>query len=315
MHKLYKARMHDHTTPSFSLRPLTGIRILSLALNLPGPAALLRCQEMGAQCTKLEPVAMHQAASADAMHTYSSQGYEHLHRGITVIQANLKTQEGQNTLHKALSDSDVLLTSFRPNALAKLGLDWTSLHSKYPQLNMVRIFGSTDPAHSNHAGHDLTYQAEANLVTNGQLPTSLFADMSGALMASEAVLQALFLRSQNHRGHCLDIGLAEAAQWLALPRQWGMTTPQGDVGGAHAGYRMYRCLDAWVALAALEPHFAQRVCAVAGLAQAQGTVEEMRLPSTHSAIEAFFQGKTSKEIAAMAAQSDIPLQVILSDSK
>jgi len=72
-------------------------------------------------------------------------------------------------------------------------------------------------------------------------------------------------------GHCLDVGLAQAAQWLALPRHWGMTTPGGDVGGAHAGYRMYPCADGWVALAALEPHFAQRIAQVAGLVQRDGS--------------------------------------------
>ena len=307
--------MHTFPPPSTALRPLTGVRILSLALNLPGPAALLRCKDMGAQCSKLEPIAPPNQCSADAMHTYSPSGYEQLHSGITLLQANLKTPEGQATLHRTLANTDVLLTSFRPSALEKLGIDWATLHTRYPRLNMVRIFGSTDPAACDHAGHDLTYQAEAHLVHNGQMPTSLYADMSGALMASEAVLQTLLLRAQSHHGHCIDVGLAQAAQWLALPRQWGMTTPQGDVGGAHAGYRVYRCLDAWVALAALEPHFAQRICAAAGLADCSGSADVMRVPSTHAAIEAFLLSQTSKQIAAMAAQSDIPLQVILSESK
>ena len=307
--------MHAPTTPPSTLQPLTGIRVLSVALNLPGPAALLRCKEMGAQCSKLEPLALPGQLSADAMHTYSPSGYEQLHDGIALMQANLKTPEGQATLHQALAKTDVLLTAFRPSALEKLGMGWSELQMRHPRLNMVRIFGSTDPATCDHAGHDLTYQAEAQLLQNGTMPASLYADMSGALMASEAVLQTLLLRAQNSRGHCIDIGLTQAAQWLALPRQWGMTTPQGDVGGAHAGYRIYRCLDAWVALAALEPHFAQRICAAAGLVQCSGSVDEMRAPATHAAIEGFFLGQTSKQIAAMAAQSDIPLQVILTNSK
>lgn len=299
--------------PSFSQPPfqaLQGVRVLSLALNLPGPAALLRCHQMGAQCSKLEPLAPDQHASADPMHTYSPSAYAQLHGGIARLQANLKTDAGQALLQAQLARTDVLITSFRPSALPKLGLDWPSLQAQHPRLNMVRILGSTAAAAADHPGHDLTYQAQAGLTDSGHLPASLFADMAGAVMASEAVLQTLLARAQTGRGHCLDVGLAQAAQWLALPRQWQMTTPEGDVGGAHAGYRMYRCADGWVALAALEPHFAQRLCQAIGLAPSSGSVQDMRADAMHSAIEAFFQPRSCAEISAMAARNDLPLHTI-----
>ena len=91
------------------------------------------------------------------------------------------------------------------------------------------------------------------------------ARMGAALMASEAVLQALLVRAQTGQGTLLEVALADAAAWLAQPRHWGLTTPDGDVGGAHAGYRIYPCADGRVAVAALEPHFAARLCAAAGL--------------------------------------------------
>lgn len=311
-HSLYKTAMHTstHTSPATCL-PLQGVRVLSLALNLPGPGALLRCHQMGAQCTKLEPLAAADQASADPMLHYSPQAYAQLHAGIELLQANLKSPEGQALLHARLAQTDVLLTSFRPSALSKLGLDWGHLQTLHPRLNMVRIFGSTAPGEADHAGHDLTYQAEAGLVDHGHLPASLFADMNGAVMASEAVLQTLLARAQTGQGHCVDIGLAQAAQWLAWPRTWRMTTPDGDVGGAHAGYRMYRCQNAWVALAALEPHFAQRICEAAGLHDISGSVREMRDPAVHAAIEAFMLCHTSAQIAALAAQQDIPLHLVM----
>src|SRR3954471_3039723 len=101
---------------------LHGVRILSLALNLPGPAALMRCRRMGATCTKLEP------PSGDPMGLYNPDAYRELHEGVKVLQADLKTTQGQALLHKQLADTDVLLTSFRPSALAKLGLAWKDLH-------------------------------------------------------------------------------------------------------------------------------------------------------------------------------------------
>ncbi len=308
--------MHaSHSSTNHAPRPLNGIRILSLALNLPGPAALMRCQQMGAHCSKLEPVAASDHVCADPMFSYSPQAYAQLHTGIHVLQANLKTEQGQRTLQSLLSQTDVLMTSFRPSALPRLGLDWECLHHQHPQLCMVRIVGSTIASEIDHPGHDLTYQAQAGLIHNRHMPSSLLADMAGAITATEAVMQCLLLRLQTGHGHCLDIGLAQAAQWLALPRHWKLSTIDGDVGGAHAGYRMYSCLDGWVALAALEPHFAQRLCELAGLENDDGSAAFMRAPSTHDRIASFMQTRSCSAIAAIAEQSDIPLQVIYDISK
>src|ERR1700756_2478700 len=98
------------------LQPLHNIRILSLALNLPGPAALMRCRRMGAACTKIEPPA------GDPMGLYNPDTYAQLHEGVKVLKADLKSPEGQTLLHEQLAATDILLTSFRPSGLAKLGL-------------------------------------------------------------------------------------------------------------------------------------------------------------------------------------------------
>ncbi|MDD2712168.1 MAG: CoA transferase [Simplicispira sp.] len=290
------------------LQPLHHTRILSLALNLPGPAALLRCAQMGAECTKLEPVAPDGNTSADPMAHYSPQAYAALHPGLRVLQAQLKTEAGQATLHAELARTDVLITSFRPSALTKLGLGWEALQTRYPRLSLVRIVGACG-ARADEAGHDLTYLAEAGLVTGTELPPTLYADMGGALMASEAVLQALLARAQDGRGVCIEVGLAEAAQWLALPRTWGLTLPGSDIGGAHAGYRIYPCADGRVAIAALEPHFALRLCAAAGLPTLD-TAEALRTPATHAAIADFVQMQTRAQLDALAVEKDIPLYTL-----
>ena len=77
--------------------PLASIRILSLALNLPGPAALMRCRRMGATCTKLEPPA------GDPMRHYNPGAYTELHEGITVRTVDLKTDAGQAAVHEELA--------------------------------------------------------------------------------------------------------------------------------------------------------------------------------------------------------------------
>lgn len=288
--------MHAPSSFSETFAPLAGVRVLSLALNLPGPAALMRCRAMGATCTKLEP------PSGDPMAHYNRTAYAALHEGVTVEAADLKSEAGRQRLHRALEATDVLLTSFRPSALAKLGLDWDALRARHPRLSQVAIVGAPGDR-AEEPGHDLTYLAESGLVTDTALPPTLYADMGGALLASEAVLKAALRTGASHTaGIYLEVALNAAADWLALPRTWGLTTPDGAVGGAHAGYRIYPCADGRVAVAALEPHFAARLCEAAGLASAN-----MFASGTHEAIARWIGTRTRAQLDAIARERDLPL--------
>jgi alpha-methylacyl-CoA racemase len=289
--------------------PLHGIRILSLALNLPGPAALMRCRRMGATCTKLEP------PSGDPMGHYNPAAYGELHDGVKVVQGDLKTKEGQDLVHRELARSDVLLTSFRPSALHKLGLAWKEMHARYPALSQVAIVGAPG-ARAEEPGHDLTYLADNGLVPGVELPATLYADMSGSLMAVEAVLQAALRKHERYAGGgdphpeglYLEVALSDAAAYLALPRRWGLTQPQGSVGGAHAGYRVYPCRDGRAAVAALEPHFAARLCEAAAVQGGDG--KTMFSPETHAAITAFFASQSLAELDALAVEKDLPIHTM-----
>ena len=290
------------------MKSLAGIRILSLALNLPGPAALMRCRRMGATCTKLEP------PSGDPMGAYNPDTYRELHEGVKVLKADLKTPEGRDAVHKHLGNTDVLLTSFRPSALAKLGLSWTELQARHPMLCQVAIVGAPG-MRAEEPGHDLTYLAEHGLVPALELPATLFADMGGSLMASEAVLQAaLHLgarysgEGETPRGIYLEVALSDAAAYLGLPRHWGLTRATGAVGGAHAGYRVYSSKDGRVAVAALEPHFAVALCAQAGVAASDRNA--MFAKPTHEAMARYFAGRTCDELDRIAEAHDIPLHTM-----
>ena len=300
---------------SSALLPLQGIQVLSLALNLPGPAALMRCRELGATCKKLEPPAPPGAAAGrtgDPMSFYNPTAYQALHKGIRKTAADLKTEAGQQALHRALATSDVLLTSYRPAAHTRLGLDWKLLHQRYPALHHIAIVGGPG-ARANHPGHDLTYLAENDLVTGLDLPATLYADMGGALMAVQAVLQAVLHTRSPRRatakpGKYVEVPLSDAARWLALPRQWGLTKPGAAVGGGHAGYRVYPCHDGRVAVAALEPHFAASLCDAAGLDAVE--LPEMFEPDVHEAVAAFLLTQTRRQLERLALERDIPLHTL-----
>ena len=306
------------STPTRKKPPQTlkGVRILSLSPNLPGPAALQRCRAMGATCIKIEPPApaRNPAASSpeatvtgDPMSSYSPNGYRALHEGIRVLSLNLKTAAGQQTLQRELARAQVLLTSFRPSALTKLGLDWRALHKQYPQLSMVAIFGDSG-ARAEDPGHDLTYMAQAGLLTGPDLPATLYADMAGALLASEAILQAVLLQRQKQRGHWHEVSLAAAAAHLAQPRNWGSMAADTMLGGGHAGYRIYPCQDGRVALAALEPHFSRSLCELAGIAWSD--IGVMLQPATREKVTQFVAQLSCQTLDALAAQHDIPLHTL-----
>ena len=292
-----------------SFAPLYGLRILSLALNLPGPAALMRCRRLGATCTKLEP------PSGDPMGQYNAGAYAEMHEGVKVLQADLKTEAGQQALQRELARSDILLTSFRPSALAKLGLAWKQLHASYPSLSQVAIVGAPGPR-AEEPGHDLTYLADQGLVPGLELPATLFADMGGSLLATEAVLQAALRKHERYAGEgdphpeglYLEVPLSDAAAYLALPRRWGLTQASGPVGGAHAGYRVYPCKDGRVAVAALEPHFAAALCAAAGVERSD--MHAMLARPTHEAVAAFFASQTRAELEFLAVEKDLPLHTM-----
>jgi alpha-methylacyl-CoA racemase len=283
-----------------SMRVLKGTRILSLALNLPGPAALMRIKALGAICTKLE------SPAGDPMLSYAKAAYAQMHEGIKIVKADLKTESGLARLHKLLANTDVLLTSFRPSALARLGLAWKVLHKAHPHLNLVSIVGDT--AAPEVPGHDLTYMAEQGLITGLELPPTLFADMGGSLLAVEAVLAAVIQQKTKGRSSHQTIGLAQATKYLALPRHWGLTTPDGLIGGAHAFYQVMPCKDGRVAIAALEPHFASRLAGLVGLGLSwQG--EKLAEPPKKQ-IAAFMKQHTCKELGTLAEQYDLPIYLM-----
>jgi crotonobetainyl-CoA:carnitine CoA-transferase CaiB-like acyl-CoA transferase len=305
--------MATKTTASTVPKPLLtlkGVRILSLALNLPGPAAMMRCHQMGATCVKLEPPPHPSApkgTSGDPMGLYNRAAYDTLHTGMRIASLDLKSEKGQKILHRELAKADILLTSFRPSAMQKLGLEWKTLHQLYPALSLVAIFGATGDR-AEEPGHDLTYLAENNLVGGLDLPPTLYADMGGSLMACEAVLKARLHQLQKGKGARFDVALSDAAAYLALPRTWGLTKPGAAVGGGHAGYRVYPCKDGRVAVAALEPHFAAALADAAGLKTSN--IMAMFAAETHAAIAGFLLTQTRKQLDQLAVQKDIPLHTL-----
>jgi alpha-methylacyl-CoA racemase len=263
---------------------LSGCRLVSLAQNVPGPVAVARLVGFGAVAVKIEP------PGGDPLAAFCRPWYDALHAGVERRTLDLKSAGGRQALDTLLADADVLVTSQRPTALARLGLDPSRVFSVAPRLRLVRVVGET--ADPERAGHDVTYQARAGLVGD-RLPATLLADMAGAERTVTAALVAL----RSAPGTIIDVGLRDVVEALAAPLAYGLTAAGGLLGGGLAAYGVYAARDGHVAIAALEPHFRTRL------------YDALALPLDAPLAEVMAT-RTTDEWDAFAAMHDLPIVVV-----
>jgi crotonobetainyl-CoA:carnitine CoA-transferase CaiB-like acyl-CoA transferase len=252
---------------------LAGIRVLDLSRLLPGPFLTMVLADLGADVIKVED-----AGAGDYLrHIPPRRGaqsgrYLAVNRGKRSIVLDLKRPAGRDALLRLARDADVLVESFRPGVMARLGLGWSELRAANPRLVMCSISGyGQDGPYAARAGHDLDYVALAGVLALGgspdggpAMPGVQIADLAGgALWGTTAVLAALFARERGGGGAHLDLSMTEGAMALlaaelgnlaagAAPAARGAT----ELTGGLACYGLYRCGDGrWLAVGALEPKF------------------------------------------------------------
>ena len=256
---------------------LAGRRVLDLSQYLPGPFASLMLADLGADVVKVEPPA------GDPMRDFGPAGpggpslwYQTLNGGKTVVRLDLKDAEDQTRLAELLADCDVLVESFRPGVLARLGFPAERLAEINQGLVHCALsgFGQTGPL-AQASGHDITYLAMTGaLHATGEpdrpsIPFPPMADHAGAWAAVSAILAALLRRAATGAGAHLDVSLFEGAlaqqyYGLSAALQGEQPVDRGTtlVTGAAAFYRIYRTADGrFAAFAPIEGKFWERFCA------------------------------------------------------
>ena len=255
---------------------LHGCRVLDLSQYLPGPYATRQLADLGADVVKVEPPA------GDPMRTFIfldedglSPLYKQVNAGKTVIRLDLKSDEGVVALEELVLAADVLLESYRPGVLTRLGFGRDRLHKLNPSLVHCTLsgFGQNGPA-SQRAGHDLTYMALSGMLQNigtAEIPVIPFppiSDYATGEKATSMILAALFRRVRLGHGCHIDVSLFETVlAWqsfslAAADKSDGIFgRGQGLLSGGAACYQIYRTADArFVALAAIEGKFWQAFC-------------------------------------------------------
>ncbi|MBE2248779.1 MAG: CoA transferase [Myxococcus sp.] len=313
--------------------PLAGLKVLDLTRLLPGPYATLVLADLGATVDKLEePQGGDYARHMPPMKDDTSALFLGLNRNKRSVTLDLKSPDGVAALKRLVRSYDVLLESFRPGVMDKLGVGWEALSKEHPALIMCSIsgYGATGPDRLK-AGHDLNYLARSGALAYGgaragapAMPGVQIADIGGgSLFALVGVLAALHERQRTGVGRYVDVSMTDGAlaflhMHLAgrlMMGAEGVELARGAeaLNGGYACYGLYRTQDArWLAVGALEPRFFSGVCAVLErpdlMPGGYDTAEEGA--RTRRELEAIFASKPLSHWVALFRQHDLCVEPV-----
>jgi crotonobetainyl-CoA:carnitine CoA-transferase CaiB-like acyl-CoA transferase len=326
--------------------PLQGIRVLDLSRLLPGGFCSLLLADFGADVLKVEDTGMgdyirwappyYEGAEDSA----KSALFLSLNRNKRSIRIDLKSEAGREVLLRLVRDHDVVLESFRPGVLDRLGVGYERMREVNPGIVYCAITGyGQDGPKRDAAGHDMNYLGLVGLLgltgaRDGEpvQAAGQIADIGGgALMAAFGILAALRERDGvparpgagsgspgSGEGQIVDVSMADGAlSWLAMvagryfaervvPQRGGI-----ELAGSLICYRPYECADGWVALGALEPKFWQAWCR--GVEREDLIEKQFEGPGSeaHAQVREIFKARTREEWVAFAAQHDCCLEPVL----
>jgi crotonobetainyl-CoA:carnitine CoA-transferase CaiB-like acyl-CoA transferase len=313
--------------------PLEGVRVLDLSRLLPGGFCSLLLADFGAEVLKVEDTGMgdyvrwappfYEGADDSA----KSALYLALNRGKRSVRINLKEERGREVLLRLAREYDVLLESFRPGVLDRLGVGYERLREENPGLVYCAITGyGQDGPLRDRSGHDMNYLGLIGLLgltgERGGPPVQSagqIADIGGgAQMAAFGILAALRERDRSGEGQLVDVSMSDGAlSWLGMVAgQYlcdGVVPQRGDLplAGAIACYRPYECADGWVSLGALEPKFWQAWCR--GVGREDLIEHQFDRPGSegHAEVERVFRERTREEWREFASNHDCCLEPVL----
>jgi alpha-methylacyl-CoA racemase len=327
--------------------PLQGIRVLDLSRLLPGGFCSLLLADLGAEVLKIEDTGMGDYIRwsppyvEGAEDSSKSALFLALNRNKRSIRIDLKHERGREVLLRLVREHDVVLESFRPGVLDRLGVGYEQMREVNLGIVYCAItgYGQTGPKRD-AAGHDMNYLGLVGLLgltgerDGGPVQAAgQIADLGGgALMAAFGILAALRERDGapaqpgsgrpaqpgSGEGQVVDVSMADGAlSWLAMvagayfadgavPRRGGL-----PLAGSLICYRPYECADGWVTLGALEPKFWQAWCRGVGHEELIERQFEGPGSQAHTQVVEIFKARTRGEWQEFAAQHDCCLEPVL----
>jgi alpha-methylacyl-CoA racemase len=312
---------------------LSDVRVLDLSRLLPGGFCSLLLADFGADVLKVEDTGMGDYVRWSppyydgADDTAKSALFLSLNRGKRSIRLNLKEEAGRGVLLRLVREYDVLLESFRPGVMDRLGVGYERLREENGGLVYCAITGyGQDGPYTARSGHDMNYLGLNGLLglsgDNGGPPVQAagqIADLGGgALMAAFGILAALRERERSGQGQLVDVSMFDGSlAWLAMVAARYLAEGQApsrgglELAGGLICYRPYECKDGWVTLGALEPKFWQAWCRGVGREDLVEKQFEQPGSEAHAEVERIFAERTRDEWHAFAEEHDCCLEPVL----
>ncbi len=319
--------------------PLEGIKVLDLSRLLPGGFCSLLLADFGADVLKVEDTGMGDYIRFSppyyegAHDSAKSALFLSLNRNKRSIRLDLKHERGREALLRLVREHDVVLESFRPGVLDRLGVGYERMREENPGIIYCAITGyGQDGPRKGAAGHDMNYLGLIGLLgltgERGGNPVQAagqIADLGGgALMAAFGIVAALRERDGgpgqpgSGEGQVVDVSMADGAlSWLAMVAGAyfadGTVPRRGDLplAGSLVCYRPYECADGWVTLGALEPKFWQAWCQGVGRADLIAKQFERPGSAAHGEVQEIFKQRTREQWEAFAREHDCCLEPVL----
>ena len=260
--------------------PLAGIRILDLTRLLPGPVATLHLADLGAEVIKIEdPQIGDYARTLGTGQGEDSAYFRMINRNKQGLRLDLKKPEGVEVFLRLARQADVIVESFRPGVVDKLGIGYQTVAALNPKIAYCSISGyGQDGPYKDLAGHDINYLGYAGVLDQigsaGEppaIPNFQIADLlGGALTAAMGILAAVLEAQRTGHGRYIDVSMTDsvlAHSYFAMLRlnDAGRSAPRGTdlLSGGLPCYATYRCADGkFMAVGALEGKFWAICCAV-----------------------------------------------------
>ena len=312
-------------------RPLDGIRVLDLSRLLPGPFLTMVLADLGADVVKIEDPKV-----GDYLRIFPpAKGgvggrYLAINRGKRSLALDLKDADAKAAFLRLVAAADVVVESFRPGVLDKLGIGYATLAAINPRIVVCSIsgYGATGP-YVHRAGHDLNYIGLAGVLAMGSegpghppaMPGVQIADLAGgALWSATGILAALVGRERTGRGAHLDISMTEGSLALLAAELGNLdcgarpTRGTETLNGGVAGYGVYRTADdRFVSVGALEPKFWIGFCTAIGrkVDLSELVAPPARQATIRAELAAVIAAKTRDEWTAIFAAHDCCCEPVL----
>ncbi len=293
---------------------LSGVKVLSFALQYPGPYCTLLLADMGA-----EVIIVERPGIGDPVRAFPLM-FEALNRNKKSITINLRSPQGREICYQLAKKTDIVIEGFRPGLVDRLQIGYRHLKKVNPSLIYLSISGyGQDGPYRDRVAHDITYQGIAGMlaprIAEGDplaiQPVPAVGDLSSGMFAAVGALAALWCREKTGKGQYIDVSMADGlVSWMGVSLCQQLNLGQAILSRLDPAYGVFETKDKkYLTLSVMEDHFWRNLCNTIGkpeLAELSGTERMARKDELVDSLRAVFLTKTRDEWVETFSPVDVP---------